>query len=435
MHNNQALAALSRMHLKPAFFAAGHEQMLVSHLQQMASADVAEQSGAWAERKNDLSMNYGQGSPRTEKPFAFAAGKAIIPIHGSLINRFSASWGFVTGYNFIRAQLDAAMADDDVDGVIYDVNSFGGHAANCMETSEYIRKASQVKPSMALVDSYAFSAAYALASAATKMYSIKSGDVGSIGVVATHVSYEKMLADVGLKITFITAGAHKVDGNPYQDLSDEAKAGMQRNIDSAYEDFVAQVALNRSLDAKTVRDTEARCYSAEDGLALGLIDGIVSQEDALAQFPGGSAGTTSMSKGTPAVAENTVDAAEIRKAERARISGILNCEEAKGREGLASHFANTEMTVEDARAALAAAPKAAEPAAAIVAPPAAAAASHFNNAMDAGGTPGVGADAGAGVVLQGPGGQQSKRNLDALHAMVSPRLANGQPNRNKSNIA
>ncbi len=56
----------------------------------------------------------------------------------------------------------------------------------------------------------------------------------------------------------------------------------------------------------------------------------------------------------------TVDAAaiaaEAKAAEKARMASILQCEEAEGRSKLAQHFAyNTEMTVEEAKAALAAA--------------------------------------------------------------------------------
>jgi ATP-dependent Clp protease protease subunit len=77
-------------------------------------------------------------------------------------------------------------------------------------------------------------------------------------------------------------------------------------------------------------------------------------------------------------------AAEARAAERSRISSIMNLEEAKGREGLASHFAHeTEMSADQAKAALTAAPKAS----AAVEPT-----NRFEAAMDAAGNPRVGAD-------------------------------------------
>ena len=80
-------------------------------------------------------------------------------------------------------------------------------------------------------------------------------------------------------------------------------------------------------------------------------------------------------------------AKEARTSERARMSGIMGSEEAKGREALANHFAmNTDMSVEDAKAALAVAPKAeaAAPAATTNA---------FAAAMEASGNPNVGSDA------------------------------------------
>lgn len=80
--------------------------------------------------------------------------------------------------------------------------------------------------------------------------------------------------------------------------------------------------------------------------------------------------------------------ADAAKAERARVSGIQTCDEAKGREALASHLAfNTDMTVDAAKAILAAAPKseAATPAG-----------TGFKEAMDGGQHPNVGADTGAG---------------------------------------
>lgn len=426
MHNNLAAAALTRLHHKPAFFAEGYSAVLASDLRSMGAVAPETQQALWAARKAELEMGYGGAPDTREKPFATAGKLALIPVHGTLINRFSSSWGFVTGYNFIRNQISAAVADPEIEGIVLDVNSYGGMAANCMETAEFIRSASQQKPILAVVDSFAFSAAYALASAATKMVAIRSGDVGSIGVVATHVSYEKLLEKEGVEVTFIKAGAHKVDGNPYEALSDEAKASIQKGVDEGYQDFVSVVAKHRGLSEDAVRATEARCFSAEEGLSLGLIDGIVTEAGPLAEFPGGTAAGTAMEKEEPAVSTTTttppLDAAAIRQQERERMNGILNCEEAKGREGLAAHFANTDMSVEAAKAALAAAPKAAPPA-----QQQAPAASAFLTAMDQGGTPGVGAEAASGV--PGVGGQQKQgRDLDRLHSILSPRNADGTPN-------
>ena len=93
-------------------------------------------------------------------------------------------------------------------------------------------------------------------------------------------------------------------------------------------------------------------------------------------------------------AASTQDAAsaaqEARTAERARIQGIQGCEEAKGRDKLASHLAlNTDLSVDAAKAILAASPVEKQEAAA----PAGASANPFEQAMNNTPNPQVGADA------------------------------------------
>lgn len=81
------------------------------------------------------------------------------------------------------------------------------------------------------------------------------------------------------------------------------------------------------------------------------------------------------------------DTGKTASEERVRIKAITGCDEAKGRETLAEHLAfNTEMSADDAKKLLAAAPKAAAKEANDSNP--------FEAAMVASGNPRVGADAG-----------------------------------------
>lgn len=101
-------------------------------------------------------------------------------------------------------------------------------------------------------------------------------------------------------------------------------------------------------------------------------------------------------------------AADARLAERARIAGITGSEEAKGRGNLASHLAmNTDMSVDAARAVLAAAPTEA----------AAQNANAFKAAMDAGKHPNVGAD--------NSGGEPNTEKSPAERILAAQRAAVG----------
>lgn len=399
MSRQFARAACERMNMKPSLLAHQFKSTVVLDLQAFAEAEVEVEHAESLRRSDEMMRHFGLNAAEgLDKPFRFSRGLAVIPITGVLINRFGYSWSYVTGYNFVRSQLSAALADPDVKGIIFDVNSPGGECAGCFELSDEIYNSRAIKPSLAIVDSMAYSGGYALASAASKMIVTPSGGVGSIGVVMTHFDMSKMLEKFGIDVTFIFSGDHKVDGNSYEPLPADVKKQFQADVDATRQEFVNLVARNRGIDAKVVYDTQAACYSAADGKQLGLVDAVMPAGKAVSAFLNELAGSqqhetgiTTMSKDT----ENTTqgDSAEARKAERERISAIQTCAEAEGKTKLANHLAlNTELSVEDAKAILAASPAeqvAAEPA------QQAAADSAFMKAMDADKHPNVGADGGS----------------------------------------
>lgn len=436
MSEYAARQALERMNMREVAIAASYT-MLGNDLHQLANANHDEQQKKWMEqRRQELCEAYGFSSTEQRKPFAFADGMAIIPIVGTLINRFGSSYGWITGYNFIRRQLALAVADDEVKGIILDVNSYGGEAAGCFELSEEIYQARAKKPIMAVIDSNCYSAGYALASGATTIVCTPSGGVGSIGVVAMHVDMSKALAEYGYKVTFIHFGEHKVDGNPYEPLSAEVKGIIQKSVNQSGEKFVALVARNRNIDAAKVKETQARVYRAEDAKDLGLIDTIATPTEAVQVFldeltgsvqqPGKEDAMSQAAENQPdaaaqaaaAAATATANAAaiatasaEARKAEKARISAITGSEEAKGKSKLANHLAmNTDMSVDDAKAMLAvAAAEATEQASG----------NAFREAMNQGNNPEVGAETG------GSGGEGGSGESVATRMMRSHSAATG----------
>lgn len=371
MSEHVAHQAMMRMNMREVAVAT-HQSTLMSDLRQLAQADDKTEHEALMERRAELCRSFGAMDADVQnKPFAFAQGIAFIPVTGSLINRFGGSYGYVTGYNFIRGQVAAAGLDPDVKRIVFDMNSYGGEAAGCFECAADIPKFANGKPTMAVVDSNCYSACYALASQCDKIVVTPSGGVGSVGVVAMHVNVGPVLEKFGYEITFIFAGDHKVDGNPYEALPDDVKASMQASINKSYDAFVTLVAAGRKIDEKAIRDTQARTYRADDALRLGLIDAIATPQQAVQAFYDELSGSTfqlqSVKDSQMADADNkpgadqAVAQQEARNAERARIQGIQSCEEAKGRETLANHLAlSTDMSVDAAKAILAVSPVKAE---------------------------------------------------------------------------
>lgn len=312
--------------------------------------------------KQTMARTLGASAVSGSMVYGMVGTTAVIPVFGALVNRFNSTYGFITGYNYIKNAIATALADESVDSIILDINSGGGEVAGCFETVDYIKVARSQKEIHAVVDSSCYSAAYAIASACTSIKATPSSGIGSVGVVAMHASYEKMLENEGISVTFIKAGDHKVDGNPYEELSDSVKADMQKRIDATYQEFVSLVSVNRSLAVEDVVKTQAACYTAQEAKSIGLIDDVISVEGAVKLITEGR-----MSN------ENTVQAVDTKtepqaqtpqapvaqadaNAERSRIQSIITAEAAKNNSKLAHHLAfNTNMSVEDAIQTLAAA--------------------------------------------------------------------------------
>lgn len=214
-----------------------------------------------------------------EKPYEVKGGIAEIPIIGSLVQRggMDAMSG-MTSYGSIEANLNAALADPEVSGVLLEIDSNGGECAGLFGLAAKVKAAS--KPVFAVANEAAFSAAYALACAAKRLYVAPTGSVGSIGVVALHLDQSAYDQETGLKYSYVFSGEKKVDGNPHEPLSDRARADIQSDVDALYDVFVKTVSENRGISQQAVRATQAATYMAPDALKRGLVDRIGSLEDA-----------------------------------------------------------------------------------------------------------------------------------------------------------
>lgn len=215
-----------------------------------------------------------------------APGIAVIPVYGTLVRRslgLDAASG-LTSYGQVASMLDAALADASVRGILLDIDSPGGEAGGVFELAQRVRAASAVKPVWAVASDSAFSAAYAIACAASRIYVSQTGGVGSIGVIAMHVDQTARDAQDGYRYTAVTAGAHKNDFSPHEPLDPDGYALLQAEVDRLYGLFVDHVAAMRGLDVTAVRATEAGLYFGPNAISVGLADRLGTTESALADF-------------------------------------------------------------------------------------------------------------------------------------------------------
>jgi len=240
-----------------------------------------------AYRKNTADLAAAPGfTPPTRAASASSPGVAVIPIHGTLVRRtvgLEAESG-LTSYATLTQQLEEALGNPAVSAILLDIDSPGGESGGVFDLSDRIRAASQIKPVWAVANDMAFSAAYALASAASRVFVSRTGGVGSIGVIAMHVDQSEKDAQDGLHYTAVFAGDRKNDLNPHEPMSGEAHAFLKAEVNRIYGLFVETVARHRGLEPSAVRDTEAGLFFGQAAVAMGLADAVGSFDDALAQL-------------------------------------------------------------------------------------------------------------------------------------------------------
>ncbi len=215
---------------------------------------------------------------------------AVLPLFGTISHRAGMMTDGSGGTSTERftALFRQALADPNVGAIVLDVNSPGGSVEGVTELSNEIYNARGAKPIVAVANGMAASAAYWIATAADEMVVIPTGDVGSIGVWAAHEDDTAYLEKLGVKVSIIRAGKYKIEANPYEALSEEARAAIQERVDEYYGMFVDAVARNRGVSAKVVREDfgEGRMLGAKQAKASGMVDRIATLDETIQRLTG-----------------------------------------------------------------------------------------------------------------------------------------------------
>ncbi|WCE56091.1 S49 family peptidase [Escherichia coli] len=338
--------------LEPAyarvFFCALAGQLGISRLTDAVSGDSLTAQEALA----TLALSGDDDGPRQARSYQVMNGIAVLPVSGTLVSRTRAlqPYSGMTGYNGIIARLQQAASDPMVDGILLDMDTPGGMVAGAFDCADIIARVRDIKPVWALANDMNCSAGQLLASAASRRLVTQTARTGSIGVMMAHSNYGAALEKQGVEITLIYSGSHKVDGNQFEALPAEVRQDMQQRIDAARRMFAEKVAMFTGLSVDAVTGTEAAVFEGQSGIEAGLADELINASDAISVM------ATALNSNVRGGTMPQLTATEAAVQENQRVMGILTCQEAKGREQLATMLAGQQgMSVEQARAILAAA--------------------------------------------------------------------------------
>jgi ClpP class serine protease len=229
-------------------------------------------------------------------PAWYRAGSvAVVPIAGALAKGAGVSWAGLTGYDQVRSAFAAALADRETSSILLHVDSPGGHAVEAvLALADEIYAARKIKPSVALVEDVAASAAYLIAAAAGRIVlSGATSRVGSIGVLGRHIDESRALDAAGLTVSLLAVGSRKADGAPEVPLSAEARARIMAELSAFYSEFTRRVAAFRGLTVQAVEATEAGVFQGAEALRFRLADEIATPSALLARLASSHKGNQS----------------------------------------------------------------------------------------------------------------------------------------------
>jgi len=188
------------------------------------------------------------------------------------------------GSERLSATIRKARLDDDIKAVVLRVNSPGGDAL----ASEVIRRElvllNKKKPLVVSMGNVAASGGYWIAADADSIFAEPTTITGSIGVFGLVPDFSGFFANkTGITFDRVVTGPYADIMSGVRPMRADEEAIIQTSVNQIYDDFIKLVAKGRRLSTDSVQAmAQGRVYTGKQALALGLVDRLGTEEDALA---------------------------------------------------------------------------------------------------------------------------------------------------------
>jgi len=223
----------------------------------------------------------GPGTGKTQ----IADGIATIDLHGTMTKHGSSFSDMQYGTVGVRRQIRAAVNNDSVKAIMLHVDSPGGSTKGVDDLAADVRAAAESKPVFAFIEDIGASAAYWVASQATRVIATPAAFVGSIGTYMVVDDWSGFFAESKITRYVVRAGEMKGAGVQGTEITDAQLEDFQRIVNETNDLFVSTVKTGRGMNAKQVKAVaDGRVHVASAALELGLIDAVSTYDAAVQQL-------------------------------------------------------------------------------------------------------------------------------------------------------
>ena len=190
--------------------------------------------------------------------------------------------GLIRGDHERVEALDRLAKARDARAVIVHLDSPGGTTAGSEELLDALRRLSERKPTVAVVDGMAASGAYIAAMGSDHIIARDTSLVGSIGVLFQYPNVADLLNKIGVQVETVRSSPLKAAPNGLEPTSPEARAALQSIIMDSYAWFRGLVQDRRKLSGEALdRVADGRVFTGRQAIGLKLIDQIGDEQTAI----------------------------------------------------------------------------------------------------------------------------------------------------------
>ena len=189
--------------------------------------------------------------------------------------------GAIMDASFIIEEIETAKTDDNIKGVLLDVNSPGGAVAPSVEIAYAIKELNAIKPVVAYASGTMASGSYYSSIWASKIVANPGSMIGSIGVIMQSVDASELMSKIGVKTQTVKMGTYKEAGTPTRQWSKVELAELNKVIGNTYDMFVSDVANARKLKIEDKNKfADAHIFTSIQAKNVGLVDSVATINEA-----------------------------------------------------------------------------------------------------------------------------------------------------------
>lgn len=185
----------------------------------------------------------------------------------------------------IIAEIDQALADDDVKAILIKMNTPGGEVVASDLAYRKVLEARSEKPVVTWISSMGASGGYYIAAGSTEIIAHPQAMVGSIGVITEVTNMAGLYEKLGIETKTYTSGEYKdLATEAFDPNSDGTVDDMfQGLVDNSYDAFVDAIAEGRDMSRSDVEElADGTIFSGDEAVSNGLIDDVGDMDDAIA---------------------------------------------------------------------------------------------------------------------------------------------------------